>query len=145
MANFSQDDDYYVKEILPFLKIPIEEQEVIKEKLKQAKKITTKETEERISKEFRETFSNHVLRLFKISNTCVAILILIAFICDQYFIYKEIYKTPDFRLITPQVLMILIGATATQIAVAFALLSKYVFKIFEKNKNLLTTATKEKP
>lgn len=131
MAKYTQDGDFYEKEVLPYLSNQ-ENKEIIKEKFVESNKIASEETEEKIGKKFRDKFSNHVLCLFISLNVFVGSIILIAFGLDEYFIYNEVYKEVDSRLVTPQVLMILIGATATQIAVAFGLLSKYIFKVFDK-------------
>jgi len=131
MAKYNQ-DNFYDKEILPYLNNNKENNNIIKEKFIQANNIIAEDTQEKIGKEFKEKFSTEIFSLFKYLNIFVAIIIVIAFSFDQYFILNKLYDDISLRLVTPKVLMILIGATATQIAIAFSLLAKYVFKVFDK-------------
>lgn len=135
MAIYEDDNDYYYKEILPY--IADADKDKIKNKLIESQKTIIKETEDEIGRDFREKFSNYVLRLFIGLNIFVGFIILVAFGLDEYLICHD-NKDISSRLVTPQVLMMLIGATATQIAVAFGLLSKYIFKVFDKSSDKKT-------
>ena len=109
------------------------DKEAMKKDINVISESVSEKTEQKLDKNLRETFSKFILKLFKWTNGIVAIIVIIAFCSDLYFIKFQTYSF-EGRLVTPNVLMMLIGATATQVAVAVGLLSKSIFRIFPPEK-----------
>lgn len=103
------------------------------------------ESNNSLEKHFRDKFSKFVMILFYLNTGIVLTLVTSGFIIDTTGIFTGQIK-PSERLIDSKVLMVLIAGTVTQTAIAFGVLTQFVFKAFSKTSQKKTTSKpKKKP
>lgn len=74
----------------------------------------------------RERVTEHIIPAFKWINIAVAIAIVVLALLDEANIWFG-HPAPDGRVITPQVVMALLGATAVQMGSIAVIISRYLF------------------
>ncbi|MEI8395420.1 MAG: hypothetical protein WCF85_11835 [Rhodospirillaceae bacterium] len=76
--------------------------------------------------ELRKELSQQIIKIFKLSNLFILVMIGLVFFSDCLFLKWDLIK-PENRLVNGQVLMAVIGATTVQLGAVMYLMAKYLF------------------
>ncbi|MFY0678069.1 MAG: hypothetical protein JXR18_12370 [Neptuniibacter sp.] len=89
------------------------------------KTLEEKQLDHRIASQ--RSFQKEVVKLFTFTNISVLVIVLIGWIVDSTFISLGLMSA-EVRLITTEVILVMLGAAVTQLGAGFYLASRYLFK-----------------